>query len=275
MEAEYPALLAAIEFAGRHPLVIFMACLSLLLLAVGIAVRLLHRYPVEAAGEHHSLRYLLARLMMGFVVIVGCGALFAGLADEIEIDEDLAPMDDRFTQTLASNTPAAAVRIFAYMTHLGDPWMLTVIGIVVAIILLLRRQPWLAGAWAIALVGNALLNPALKSVFTRMRPLDMYGMPFTDGWSFPSGHASGSVVTYGMLAYVLIRNLPQRWHLPIILLAAALAFSVGWSRIFLQFHFGSDVLAGFASGSAWLAVCITTIEALRWQRMWQPTSTQS
>ena len=270
MEAEYPALLAAVDLAGQHALGSFMACLILLLLAVGMVVWLLHRYPVQAAAGHHSVRYLIARLIMGFVVIVGCAALFAGLADEIEMDEDLAPLDDRFTQTIASNTPAAAVSIFRYITHLGDPWILTTIGIVVAVVLLLRRQPWLAGGWALALIGNALLNPTLKSIFERTRPLDMQGMPFTDGWSFPSGHASGAAVTYGMLAYVLIRNVPHKWHLPIILLAAALAFSIGWSRIFLQYHFGSDVLAGFASGSAWLAICITTMEALRWQHAWQP-----
>lgn len=274
MEAEYPTLLEAIEFAGRHALVSFVICLALLLAAVGIVVWLLHRYPVEAANRQHAIRYMTARLIMGFVVIVGCAALFSGLADEIEMDEDLAPLDDRFTQTIAANTPAVAVRIFSFITHLGDPWMLTSVGVIVAVILLQRRQPWLAGGWAVALIGNALLNPALKSVFARMRPVDMYGMPFTDGWSFPSGHASGAAVTYGMLAYVLIHNLPQRWHLPVILLAAAVAFTVGWSRIFLQFHFGSDVLAGFASGGAWLAVCITTMEALRWQHVWQPKSAQ-
>ena len=85
------------------------------------------------------------------------------------------------------------------------------------------------------------------------------------GFSFPSGHSSGSVVAYGMLAYLALRLLPIRWHLPGLLATVALAFTVGASRLFLGVHFASDVIAGFASGAAWLAMCITLIERMRWR----------
>ena len=38
------------------------------------------------------------------------------------------------------------------------------------------------------------------------------------------------------------------------------------SRLFLRVHFASDVIAGFASGAAWLALCVTSIELMRWWR---------
>jgi len=272
MDAEEAFLLSAAELAGAHALVVFLASLALLLMAVSIAVWLLQRHPVEPEAGRHSVRVFIARLIVGFLFIVACAAVFAGLADEIDIEEDLAHIDNRFSQAVIKNTPHEAVKLFAYITHLGDPVVLTGIGIVVAITLFLRRQVWLAWGWMLAVAGNGLLNPSLKAVFARIRPLDMQGLPLTDGWSFPSGHASGAVVTYGMLGYVFIRNLPHVWHLPVILIAAALAFTIGWSRIFLQYHYGSDVLAGFASGSAWLAVCISTMEALRWQHVWSSSS---
>lgn len=274
MDGENTLLLSAVELAGTHALIVFLACLALLLLTVSITMWLLQRHPVEPEAGRHSVRVFIMRLIVGFAVIVACGTVFAGLADEIDIEEDLAQIDNRFSQAVIKSTPSEAVLLFAYITHLGDPAVLIVIGLIVAITLFLRRQVWLAWGWALAVAGNGLLNPSLKAVFTRIRPLDMQGLPLTEGWSFPSGHASGAVVTYGMLGYVLIRNLPHAWHLPVILLAAALAFTVGWSRIFLQYHYGSDVLAGFASGSAWLAVCISTMEALRWQHVWYPSSRQ-
>ena len=58
----------------------------------------------------------------------------------------------------------------------------------------------------------------------------------------------------------------MRWHLALTLAAVALAFSIGASRMFLRVHFASDVIAGFASGIAWLAVCIASIELTRWYR---------
>jgi undecaprenyl-diphosphatase len=99
-----------------------------------------------------------------------------------------------------------------------------------------------------------------------MRPLNAVDGVAASGFSFPSGHSSGAVVAFGMLAYLGLRLLPQRWHLPVLLVAALLAFSVGVSRIILRVHYASDVAAGFASGTAWLAVCVTGIEFGRWLR---------
>jgi membrane-associated phospholipid phosphatase len=59
--------------------------------------------------------------------------------------------------------------------------------------------------WAFALIGAGELNVILKSIFRRLRPQlpDPWVTPA--GWSFPSGHAMGSFVTYGFLACLLIR----------------------------------------------------------------------
>ena len=120
-------------------------------------------------------------------------------------------------------------------------------------------------------LGHAALNLTLKEVFARVRPLHEHGLVFEPGFSFPSGHSSGSVVAYGMLAYLLVRALPPVWHLPVVLAATAAAFAIGCSRVFRQVHFASDVIAGVASGLAWLVVCITSVELTRHYRRiaWQ------
>ena len=115
----------------------------------------------------------------------------------------------------------------------------------------------------LAIAGNGLLNTGLKQSFGRLRPAHLQGYLAEPGLSFPSGHSSGAVVAYGMAAYLALHLLPARWHLPAMLLAVALAFNIGASRLVLQVHFASDVLAGFASGSAWLALCITGLAAAR------------
>lgn len=142
------------------------------------------------------------------------------------------------------------------VTHLADPLTLWVAAVVVGAWLMWRREPALLVAWAAALGGNALLNPALKRLYERWRPpADLSGL-VAPGYSFPSGHTSGAVVLFGMLAYLAWRLLPPRWHLPCWLAAATLVVLVAASRIWLQAHWLSDVLAGMASGGAWLAMCI-------------------
>lgn len=264
MEAE-EFLLTSATFIGTYALAWFFTALAFLLLAVGLSMYLLRRYPLWHESGQHSIRVLIGRFVIGFVIIVGCGILFAGIADEIDLEEDLARFDLSLTQAVSKNTPPAIVQTFAYITHLGDPITLIVLGVIVAVALFFYGQRWLALGWVIAVAGNGLLNPALKMIFERMRPLGDHGQPLVAGWSFPSGHSSGAVVVYGMLSYVLVCMTPTKWHLPIVLLAAALAFSTGGSRLFLHYHYASDVLAGFASGTAWLAVCISAMEYTRWR----------
>lgn len=256
---------ALVQTLGAHALLLFAPLLALLLPLAAALWWLAQRYALPRESSTLSLgAYLLIRLAAGFVLLVAGASLFAGIAEELGDGARAGQLDQVFSDAVRQHTPGWAVQAFAGITRLGDTATLAVVGVVVAIALLLRGQRWLALAWALAVCGNALLNTTLKAVFARTRPLHEGGLVQADGWSFPSGHSSGAVVLYGMLAYVLLRSLPPalawRASLPLVLLATATAFSVGCSRIFLQVHFATDVLAGFASGTAWLAVCISSTE---------------
>lgn len=119
------------------------------------------------------------------------------------------------------------------------------------------QKTWQPGQQALLGLGVALIVTALTCFASLAYAI---GLPLAHGWSFPSGHACGAVVAYGMLAYILIRTLPRRWHLATVMAATALAFSVGWSRVFIEVHFASDVLAAFASGIAWLTLVVVVTE---------------
>jgi membrane-associated phospholipid phosphatase len=110
-----------------------------------------------------------------------------------------------------------------------------------------------------------LLNRTLKAIFERSRPLHDHGITAEGGWSFPSGHASGSMLIYGLLAYIVVRHTPARWHIPVALTSIAIITFVGSSRVLLQVHYASDVLAGYAVAVAWLAICVAALEAVRWR----------
>ncbi len=260
-------LVALTQALGAHAFAGFFGLLVVVLAAVAMLGVSLRRFSrLQRRAEAHPYATLFVRLLLGFGLIAGAAFGFAEIAEEIGPGEELAHLDQVFSDAVFASTPEIARQVFTWVSHLGDPLTLVVLGVAVVLVLLLRGERLLAFAFVVAMGGNALLNQSLKHAFERARPLHPAGPTAFEGYSFPSGHSSGALVAYGMLAYVLIRTLPRGWHLPAALLCAATAFSVGASRIFIQAHFATDVAAGFASGGAWLTICILSVEWVQRER---------
>lgn len=262
---------ALVQTLGTLALPLFFALLALLLLATTLLWWLVQRYAVPRdTRTQPENAHLLIRLASGLAVLTAAAAVFVALAKALGNGDRAGRLDQLFSEAVRSSTDEPTLQVFAWITRLGDTVTLTLLCMVVATVLLARCRRGLALGWVLAVAGNALLNTTLKVMFERTRPAHDSALVQAGGWSFPSGHSSGAVVAYGMLAYVLLLNLrpaqASRAALPLMLLAAALAFSVGCSRIFLQVHFATDVLAGFASGTAWLAVCVGSMELIRHDR---------
>ncbi len=213
--------------------------------------------------DHRST--LRARLAAGLLVIAAGALIFAALASQLGEGHAMVEGDRAIADALRTGVPQAVHAVFAALTHLADPATLTALGAAMALGLWTQRRFALATVWVFAVAGNGLLNVALKDIFERARPLPADGATLLADFSFPSGHASGAVVAYGMLAYLAMRILAPRWHLPAWATAGTLVGLVGASRVVLGVHFASDVIAGFASGTAWLALCITGAELARWR----------
>lgn len=228
----------------------------------------LRRIPGLEPVLTHALtagRYLGAYAILSFMAALAALAAFFELADEIGFDEELAKFDVALSRSLAGQLPRELLEVTAVITRLGDSTFLIPLGVAVTIVLLLKRRTLLAVAWAVATSGGALLNLLLKSIFERARPAHEHGLLVAEGWSFPSGHASGSMLVYGLLGYLVIRHSPRGWHLPVAMLCVTLIVFVGFSRVLLQVHYLSDVLAGYISAAAWGALSIAGLEAVRWR----------
>jgi undecaprenyl-diphosphatase len=260
------AVVALARAAAPHALAIFIVSLLVLLALACAAWWLRHRLIVVRGHVDTPPPWMLAlRLAIGFGAIVAGAWLFAEIAEALQAQAALGAADQVIADGMRG-VYAPALQFFAAVTRLADTATLSGLCIAVGTALVVAGRRWLGFAWVVAIAGNGLLNQTLKQVFERVRPLHDDGLVAAQGFSFPSGHSSGAVVAYGMLAYVATRWLPPRWHLAAWLAALALAFTIGASRMFLRVHYASDVLAGFATGSAWLAVCIASIVLGRWYR---------
>ena len=224
------------------------------------------RWPGVRHALVHTLtvgRYLGMHAVISFLIAFAAMAAFFELADEIGIDESLAQFDELLRSAMAAHTSETMLAAMATASFLGDKLFLLPLAALITIVLLVTRHRLLAFAWAFGTALGALLNRLLKAIFERSRPVHAHEFVDVDGWSFPSGHASGAMLVYGLLAYILIRHTDRAWHIPIALVSITLIVLVGFSRVILQVHYLSDVLAGYASGGAWSALCIAGYEGLR------------
>jgi undecaprenyl-diphosphatase len=194
---------------------------------------------------------------VAFAMIVLSLLAFAEIADGIGPNDDLHVFDLKVAHALLPHVSPAALAFAGAITWLGAGVVLAPLGVIVGGVLLARRKVVTLYAWVLALAGSGLLNVTLKGWFMRDRPGETALLP---SWSFPSAHAMNSLVTYGMLAYLLLRVVPRRFQPALVATAIAIPLLVGASRVVLGFHYFSDVVAGFLAGFAWLAVCITVAE---------------
>lgn len=251
-----------VDLIAAHALLLWALLLMLALLGGDLAWQHNARWQRRAARLGHASTLL--RWQVGVFLLLALALFFGAIALAIfgRQASDLAGFDADLAASLRDQLPLSVLRVIAVITDLGDKLWVTALATLVLLILLLRRHWQLALAWAVALLGILPINGGLKALFRRMRPLHDHGFIVEPGWSFPSGHAFGAVVLYGMLAYVLLRLSP-RFHRAIIAAAMLLIGVVGISRILLQVHYFSDVLAGYTAGAAWLVLCIGAAEALR------------
>jgi membrane-associated phospholipid phosphatase len=145
------------------------------------------------------------------------------------------------------------------ITALGDPEFVVVVVVFSLGWLWWKRRRLEAKGFAIACLGALILNQGLKLCFAKPRPQLWTHLITESSFSFPSGHALGSLVLYGFLAYVLARQFHKsaRW---IYSVAAIVITAIGISRLYLGVHWPTDIVAGYAVGFLWLMVCITMVK---------------
>lgn len=187
-------------------------------------------------------------------------ALFGLLAASVTQSGGMVEFDASLAQALSLQMPGTLLAGLAWFTFLGDRYFLLLLSVLMLALLAWRKRWGLVTAAVLATAGGGALNWVLKHAFQRTRPEHDHGYIEATGFSFPSGHASASLLVYGFGCYLLLRLLPARWHMACVALAAGLVAAIGASRVLLQVHFLSDVLAGFAVSAVWLAICVFVAE---------------
>lgn len=149
---------------------------------------------------------------------------------------------------------AGLVNAARLVTHLGDGRVVTVLTLAGGAILLLRKHPRKALALVVGtFVGRALVE-FQKYEFGRLRPDANPHLVAVHNLSFPSGHSANAMLTFLVLALMLVEE--PKWRLWAVIGALGIALVVGLSRVALGVHWPSDVVGGWAFGALWTMVIL-------------------
>jgi undecaprenyl-diphosphatase len=211
----------------------------------------------------HPTGYLTAHLLAGALATIGLTWLFLAMAEEIPEQSTQVQVDQAIARWLEAHGTEPGETILSVVSSFGAP---VLVALVVGTILYFawRRDRLTAVALALTSGGGVLLSNVLKLVFHRGRPATAIEFITTPTWSFPSGHALNSVVSYGFLTMLLLERIHDRRNqVAVILAAVIIIIAVGFSRLYLGVHYLSDVTGGWIAGAAWLIVCASAYRFAR------------
>jgi len=142
------------------------------------------------------------------------------------------------------------------VTFVGDGWTLLVLTVVTSL-LLRRAGDRLAWRLPTIMLGSAVAEWLLKWLVARRRPR---GGPF----AFPSGHVFTSIVFFGAVIYLLwTRDVARPWRVLGTIACALAIVGIALSRVYLRFHWLTDVLGGVTGGAAYLLIALAIADRPR------------
>ena len=223
---------------------------------------------MEQSGPRGSVRAAWVAAALAVVVVLPLGLLISADWDPL-IDVDVAISDE-----LVVPGRGDEVDVLRFLTGGGDA--------AVRIVVLAPLAGWLAWQrkWrllVLVVASGALIgavNELLKSIFDRPRP-SYDGTIEAIGYSYPSGHASGTAAMVTVLVLVFWPVVSEAWRWVLAALAIAAAAVVGYTRVALGVHFSSDVVAGWCLGVAWVLLLAVVLRVWPGQPDALPPRTRS
>lgn len=204
-----------------------------------------------------QLRHLLGGPLLAMSVMLAVAWLARPMFNGVLHNDSVMQLDLTLLHWFRSHATNVGDTLFVFISLLGAPVTMGAVSLVGAV-LIYRQSAWrLLVVWITANIGSSALTEGIKHMFNRPRPEGAERFLHGTSYSFPSGHAVGSMVVLGM-ALVVVAELwtkKSREYRVARIVVPAMIGAIGLSRLALGVHYLSDVLGGFVIGGVWLGIC--------------------
>lgn len=207
------------------------------------------------------------------VTLVLALVAYAAIAADIVHDGAASELDADVAAWVARSMPSWAEWLARPFTWVGGVIGVTIVVAMVCYSLLRRGYADEVVLLIVVTLGIQVLVQAAKAGYERRRPTDGSAIDLPSTFSFPSGHAATGMAVFGLLGLLAATHAEtRRARVAAISIGFAVGAAIGASRVVLNVHYVTDVLAGACFGIAWLAACVLVARWLRERRARQPST---
>jgi undecaprenyl-diphosphatase len=163
--------------------------------------------------------------------------------------------DEDLNTWSAGHRPAVALAVARGLTYTGTGVVPYALVVVAGLILgrTARQRILSAIGCLVCLAAAQALRYGVMSLVARPRPATVEWATHASGWSFPSGHATTSAVTGGLLVLAVLARV-SHGRKTLALVIGCWSALVGLTRVYLGVHWFSDVLGGWLFSLCWVSL---------------------
>ncbi len=195
------------------------------------------------------------KIFVGTIFFLLLGFAFAGLILLIK-SGTIDNFDSTVYDSLRSLKSHTTKQFVKFLGTIGDPQVNLYLGLAIAalgIVVFASKEGYSRYiSYATAILVVSFLNPLLKDVFKRPHP-DME----VDKFSFPSSHAAMSFIFYLVLYLVINKRIKiKAGRIALAVFCIIMPLLIGFSRVYLQNHFASDIIGGYLEAGIIFTIAI-------------------
>lgn len=225
---------AAAGYFGKLTLV---AIIASLLIAWG--------YRFVNIRFHVFRRYELFALGLN---VLSLWALTKTIQDAFSLNSFMANFDIAVNVFMAEHVTPFIATLANIVTNAGGTAVTGILGLLTAAILAYKKKWRFSGIMFLSMASTGLFVESMKAFFTRVRPDNALRVILNDP-SFPSGHAALAAAFFIAFIYIIAPWFHSWVKRELVIVLCVLAVIViGLSRVVLNVHWASDVVAGWSLG---------------------------
>jgi membrane protein DedA with SNARE-associated domain/membrane-associated phospholipid phosphatase len=227
---------------------IFFAALILSILVV-YSYQFISRFTEK--NKHVIQRFQIYPLLLNIISIY----IVAKISESVIIGTHIRRLDFMVNHFFQKVQSSLLTDFFVGVTSLATPTNLTVVGCALAAYFMYRRRWYFLALLPSSLLAGVISDSVLKKMVHVARPL--FPLIPTADFSFPSGHATIAVIFFGLIIYFFKDSIKSvLWRKVYIIGCILAAMTICLSRLYLNAHWLSDVLAGIFLGIFWVTLFI-------------------